>query len=411
MNATIEMLKVTDMTWRLGVATLHYDNGSTAVLGHVRDLWPLFEAGLLAPEVASHMKRKRYQAKPDKRPRSDAAELEGKTILAFTPDFDHSGPPPADGRCACGARLSVADDCLSGFKRLGGVWQCAYCARGVCPCGEKAYTKELCAFHGYGYCAFPGNTHRAPVLADRVIDLDGAEVSACVACYQRITKGICATVGCERPAKTAGLCVACYRGLCSVDGCSNQAQSRDGTCRAHSPRCSEPGCNNGVGTSQSGRCQSHDNGVCKVDGCSAYARSREHGYCQFHLANGPDAVQREDGPGWHYRLLLTDFDGVPVGVGWGGTVATAFDARMSKHKTNLAAVGLMVAAISRRWTEDAKFAKEQVDNWFKGRGPTICDLVGEDVIGFIEESAAGVDFSFFVDEFDALLDDWRHFAE
>ena len=411
MNATIEMLKVTDMTWRHGVATLHYDNGSTAVLGHVRDLWPLFEAGLLSPEVASRMARRRAKAKPDKRRRSEAAELEGKTILALTPDFDHSGPPPADERCACGSRLPVDDEAQQSLQRLGGVWQCVACWLVACPCGNKALIKGLCAFHAYGYCATPGHTHRAPVLARHLVDLDGAKVSACPTCYARITKDPCATDGCERPVHGAGLCAACYRGLCPVDGCSNQAQSRDGTCFSHSPRCSEPGCNNGVGTSQSGRCYAHDNGVCKVDGCSAYAKAREHGLCGFHRDNGPDAVQREDGPGWHYRLLITDFDGVPVGVGWGGTASTAFKDRMSDHKTNLAAAGLMVSAISRRWTEDAKFAKEQVDNWFKDRGPTICDAVGEDVIGFKEESAAGVDFSFFVDEFDALLDDWRHFAD
>ena len=313
-------------------------------------------------------------------------------LLASLPEYGHAGPPPADGRCACGSSLNRNKETKSGFQRRAGLWQCTACAKGQCMwagCERRSDFNRAdgngkeCINHHCGFCTMCGS------LADTNSDGNGGY-----------------------------LCTTCHKGRCIIDGCDRAGRKKTDEgwlCEDHgNVRCEVGGC----GLIASNRtlegllaCRAHVFGYCVMDGCECVAAGA-HGRCHSHRENGDDWRAREEGPGFGYLLSICKWDsGQEVAVGWGGTAVHEFANRMNVHTSTLREHGLYIAAIHRIWFPDAKFVKENVDNWFQSEMPTLADELGVNVAGFNRESAVGVPYQFFIEEYEELVTDYRTYDD
>ena len=313
-------------------------------------------------------------------------------LLASLPDFDHAGPPPADHRCKCGNSLTRCKTTKSGFIRNAGLWQCFGCSVGQCSwagCKRRAEFNRAdgqgkeCYSHHCGFCTVCGG-----LAAGKS---DGQDGYVCSSCFH----GKCVVDGCDRMGRIktddGHLCLEHGNERCEVGGCGKQGKSRtpEGLLA----------------------CQQHVFGSCVVDGCESIA-SAAHGRCASHRANGDDWRAREEGPGYGYLLSICEWDsGQEVAVGWGGTAVHEFATRMNAHTITLREHGLYIAGIHRIWFPDAKFVKENIDNWFRSEMPTLADALGVNVIGFNRESAVGVPYQFFIEEYEELVTNYRTYED
>jgi len=285
--------------------------------------------------------------------------------------FDHTGPPPHDLRCACGALLDQNLGCKYGVNRKKGMWQCFACSAGICvytdceapghfnhPSGGKSCIKHHC-----GWCSTPG----CEKFASTHLDLDG----------------------------DGFLCNNCRRGICVIDGCNSVANvgtAGNYKCRRHgNPKCVVSQCFNiafVLNVDGDLSCQKHIFGNCSVAHCESYAKA-DHGLCAIHRDKGTDYVANvtaNSGPGWTYFFDIFDAFGNHLYGVHGCSHESNIDARVKQYAPLLAKKGWVMSEPEIFYQADIKVAKEQDHKIFK----TVAGDGIQDIDGLKHEAYFGV---------------------
>ncbi len=282
------------------------------------------------------------------------------SILSLTPDFDHAGPPPADGLCACGGKLHTN---LRGGEhrpsRLDGLWQCKSCHYGLCDCGSKASGPQgKCHSCRYGLCDCGGKAN-------------GPD----------------------------GKCKQCHYGLCD---CGSKATGPDGKCK----QCHYGLCDCGSkATGPDGKCHSCRYGICTVPDCGNKAHGPD-GWCTTHFYKGVDYVSREtvkDGPGWTYAFEVWSHD-TYLGAVHGGAHESTIGDRQSHYRRELAKFGCRLERWTAFYRPDAVLAKAQDRDIVRDLNvPSIAAVHGVDVDGLKTESYADIPLDAIICAWDDLV--------